>query len=320
MGRLPQYYALKDEFLATCGESTRRSYAIALRQFEDWARPRNRFPRTAGDITSLDCSQWYSHLQEAYGVRRAGGSSVSTSQTARTKFLALRSFLNHCERNATIARNPARPIRMRRGDFGTPHRVLPISALQSLFQAAKDAADEAYEAIDHTPSSKERARRAEQMRAILLVLAGTGCRMGELASLRYIDVLDQAQPARIRLLVKGGKPHVVVVRPEVIEAIRALPRLSRAEEDFVFHDGNGRAFMHRSVNIALARLCAAAGLPKITTHSIRAMVATGLHSKGVPLIEIKNLLGHSSVETTARYVRYAEEAKHSAGLKIDFLG
>jgi integrase len=319
MGRLPQYYALKDEWLASCTDSTRRSYATAIRQFEDWARPRKRFPVRAADITSADCLKWFGHLRETYGVARANGSSVSTTQTARSKFLALRSFLAHCERQGSIERNPARPIRVPSKGLGNPHRVLPLSAIPALLTAANEAIVDARAEIDHTPSSRERLRRAEQMRVILLVLGGTGCRLGELVSLRWMDVLDEAEPARIRLLVKGGKPHVVVVRPEVISAMRSQPRVSKAEEDYLFHDGTGRALQHRTVNIALAALCKRASLPKITTHSIRAMVATGLHAKGVPLIEIKNLLGHASVETTARYVRYAEEAKHSAGLKIDFL-
>lgn len=320
MGTLPKYYAARDAWLATFPVTTRQAYGIAMRQFEDWARPLGRLPPRASDITSIDCLKWYQHLQSEYGVVRANGTAIATTQTARSKFLALRSFLSHCERHAIIDRNPARSIRTPNAGMGNPRRVLPTPAIAALLSAASIAIRDAQAEIDGTASAKERHRRAVQIRAILLFMAGTGCRLGEASSLRWMDILDEQKPARVRILTKGNKPHYVLVRPEIVAALRALPRRDWADDSFVFHTGMGAPVSQQLVNAAFARLCAAAGLPKITSHSIRAMVATGLHAKGVPLIEIKNLLGHASVETTARYVRYADEAKHAAGLKIDFLG
>jgi integrase/recombinase XerD len=63
--------------------------------------------------------------------------------------------------------------------------------------------------------------------------------------------------------------------------------------------------LHRaSVYKMVVYWAAQAGIQKrITPHSCRATLATLLHEKGVPIVDIQMLLGHKNIETTVRYVK-----------------
>lgn len=64
---------------------------------------------------------------------------------------------------------------------------------------------------------------------------------------------------------------------------------------------NGKPRGLSSFNIALTKLCNRNGLPVITVHGLRHMFATILLERGVPLVKISGLLGHSSIHTTYEY-------------------
>lgn len=64
-------------------------------------------------------------------------------------------------------------------------------------------------------------------------------------------------------------------------------------------DGKPRGLS--SFNQALTRLCDRNGFPAIIVHGLRHMFATILIERGVPLVKISGLLGHSSIHTTYEY-------------------
>ena len=64
---------------------------------------------------------------------------------------------------------------------------------------------------------------------------------------------------------------------------------------------NGKPHGLASFNMALTKLCNRNGLPLITVHGLCHMFATILLERGVPLVKISGLLGHSSIHTTYEY-------------------
>lgn len=73
------------------------------------------------------------------------------------------------------------------------------------------------------------------------------------------------------------------------------------DNDYVSCQENGRPRSLSSFNQALTKLCNRNGLPIITVHGLRHMFATILIERGVPLVKISGLLGHSSIHTTYEY-------------------
>lgn len=58
---------------------------------------------------------------------------------------------------------------------------------------------------------------------------------------------------------------------------------------------------------------------KITPHSLRHSYATHLIEAGVDLLEVKNILGHQSILTTARYTHLTSGTKQNAVQLINAL-
>lgn len=73
------------------------------------------------------------------------------------------------------------------------------------------------------------------------------------------------------------------------------------DNDYISCTKNGLPHGPTSFNTSLSKLCGRNGLPHLTVHSLRHMYATILAEKGVPLLKISSLLGHSSVHTTFEY-------------------
>ena len=170
----------------------------------------------------------------------------------------------------------------------------------------------------------------------LEILLGLFCglRKGEILGLKFSDFDFENQSVRIsRQLVANTKmkeafeieEYSLVERdPKTENSFRVLRvpqavmievkrRLQRVElekewqgkyyEDngYVSCQPDGKPRGLSSFNQALTKLCDRNGLPVITVHGLRHMFATILIERGVPLVKISGLLGHSSIHTTYEY-------------------
>jgi integrase len=171
-------------------------------------------------------------------------------------------------------------------------------------------------------------------------MLGTGLRIGEALGLRWsdldLDTRDQhGQPAPELRVVQtvepiGGKPtpqpapkspgarRTLTLEPEIARALhehRAWQNERRLQAgpgwhdlDLVFAARNGNPLRHAGYERDLDRLCAAAGVPRITVHEIRHTYACRALEAGVPLEVISKLLGHADVSITARiYARVSAD-------------
>jgi len=68
----------------------------------------------------------------------------------------------------------------------------------------------------------------------------------------------------------------------------------------------------RSVSMLIRRRAALAGVAPFTPHDGRRSFITGLLEAGVDVFTVKDLAGHSDVNTTARYDRRGERAQRAA--------
>jgi len=138
--------------------------------------------------------------------------------------------------------------------------------------------------------------------AILLLLYGSGLRVGEALSLRArILPLGQA----LRVTGKRGKTRIVPVLPAVKEAIAAYVAecpWSLAGDVPLFVGAKGAPLnpdlVRRAVRTARKRL----GLAEtLTPHALRHSFATHLLAGGADLRSLQELLGHASLSSTQIY-------------------
>jgi site-specific recombinase XerD len=138
-------------------------------------------------------------------------------------------------------------------------------------------------------------------RAILMTAYAAGLRLSEVTALRVPDIDSQ----RMVILVcqgKGRKDRYVMLSPRLLAVLREYWRAVRPT-DWLFP---GRSPDRPISASAVQRACQAArrasGLGKaVTARALRHSFATHLLERGTDVRTIQVLLGHRSLQTTARY-------------------
>jgi integrase/recombinase XerD len=144
--------------------------------------------------------------------------------------------------------------------------------------------------------------------AMALCLCRLGLRAKEVASLQLEDVDWQAQTLHLRE-TKARRSRLLPLPTDVAAAIQDYLRTGRPAAEcsriFVQHRPPYGAADRRSgfLRAAVRCACLRAGLNQKGVHILRHTVATRLQRRGVPLKTIADLLGHLSINTTARYAR-----------------
>lgn len=137
----------------------------------------------------------------------------------------------------------------------------------------------------------------------------TGCRKNELLKLTW-DRAD-LKVSQIRLEgehTKSGKRRVVPLSDVAREALQSRARFRDKycpHSPWVFSHKNGERL--QDVTNGFISACKRAGISNFRIHDLRHTCASWLVSAGVSLYEVKELLGHSSIEMTERYAHLAPE-------------
>ena len=139
--------------------------------------------------------------------------------------------------------------------------------------------------------------------AVLALLYGSGLRISEALGLKRKDCVEGADA--LTVIGKGNKARMVPLLPQVTKLIAdyvALCPLDLSSEGPLFVGARGGALSPRVVQMTMARLRGALGLPDTATpHALRHSFATHLLARGGDLRAIQELLGHASLSTTQIY-------------------
>lgn len=136
---------------------------------------------------------------------------------------------------------------------------------------------------------------ANRRQAALVALCGlVGCRVGEALAVRPSDFQDNM----LRIKGKGEKIRFVPVSSEawgfIAEAVTAA---------FIAGDAQVVGIEDRTARSNITKIAKAAGLQRhVASHDLRATFATAVHDRTLDMNLVRELLGHSSVETTQIYV------------------
>ena len=147
--------------------------------------------------------------------------------------------------------------------------------------------------------------------AAIRLLMLTGCRLSEIMNLRWEDVSLQAGELRLRDSKTGAK-RVHLGGP----AVAVLRGMERKEGNPWVITGRRPGTRIASLHFPWARIRRRAGLDDVRIHDLRHSFASGglLVGKGLPMIG--KLLGHSHVQTTARYAHLADDPVKAAADRI----
>jgi integrase/recombinase XerC len=231
-------------------------------------------------------------------LMRAGQSKRSAARAMS----ALRTFYRFLGLRHGLAVNPARGMRLPKGDRRLP-AVMDRRQATRLFELAVEAAER---------GGFQEARDL----AILELFYGTGMRLAELAGLNVGDVDAVADQVKVR--GKGRKERILPVGRPALKALRRwerereelLARLppARGDRRALFLARTGRRLSPRAVQLAVRRyLRLVAERPGLKVHSLRHSFATHLLDAGADLRAVQELLGHRSLSTTQMYTHVSVE-------------
>lgn len=230
----------------------------------------------------------------------------------------LRAALNAAIRAGLLTSNPARWLRLPphpyvRAEVWTPGRVAVWRATGEHPVAAVWTPEQLATFLD------QRAAARDPLLTMWRVIALRGLRRGEACGLRWIDVdLDDGTGhATIRIVqaridVAG---HSVVAPPKTAasrrlialdpDTTRALKRLRASVQvdehvpEYVFTDGRREPLRPERATRAFHTAMIESGLPPVRLHDLRHGAASLALAAGADLKTVQELLGHSTIITTA---------------------
>jgi integrase/recombinase XerD len=169
--------------------------------------------------------------------------------------------------------------------------------------------------FDHIPSLK--------YRAALMVCYGAGLRISEAVALKIRDIDSQRNLIRIEQ-GKGRKDRYAMLSPRLLQVLRRYCRATLSHplpEDFLFPSWRKE---HHLGQTSLQLACREAALrarigKRVTVHTLRHSFATHLLENGADIRIIQVLLGHTRIDTTARYVAVAPQVVAATVSPLDQL-
>ena len=165
---------------------------------------------------------------------------------------------------------------------------------------------------------------------MLMILYNTGVRVSELLAIRHSDIQKMGTSSHMSLKIhgKGRKQRVIPLWKTTASYFEKYTETFPPEADgCLFLNKNGgdftRSGVRTRINVIVSRACLTApGLSEknITPHTFRHSVAMNLLTSGVDISTIAIWLGHTSIETTHKYMAADMELKRKAMEKAGTAG
>ena len=204
---------------------------------------------------------------------------------------------------------------------------------------------EGYEVAPMTPTRAAEildATGGTDLEAPISLALWTGIRQGELLGLRWADVNLEGRRLSVNLALHGRhgrwfleatktpKSRRTIGLPEPAAEALAAHRQRQLEQrrlvgpewdtrftDLVFTDRFGRPIDGRNLTQRFQTILRNAGLPRIRFHDLRHAAATLMLASGTDLKVVSEILGHSTIGTTANiYAGVLDQLKADAAVRL----
>ena len=156
-------------------------------------------------------------------------------------------------------------------------------------------------------------------KCILITLYGSGIRLAELTNLKISDVDSK----NMRLFIRQGKckkDRYAILSKANLDILREYYRAYRPKDWLFEGRSKGSKYTNRSVQLLICKYSKTAGITKhVTVHTFRHCFATHILQNGTDILQVKELLGHTSISSTMRYLHLANSEFQKITAPIDVL-
>lgn len=213
--------------------------------------------------------------------------------TISRKLSSLRSFYNYLLNEGIIKINYFKEISKIKKDGSLP-KYIKDNDLEKLF------------------NSFDKEKTLDQRNLLILeMLYATGIRVGELVNIKLNDI--DFYNKSIKILGKGRKERIVFYGSfceDILDLYLNNGRrdLLKGNNDYLFLNKNGTKLSSRYIGKMIDTVIRKCEVDyHISPHTLRHTFATDMLNAGADLMSVKELLGHSSINTTSIYTHITNE-------------
>ena len=213
--------------------------------------------------------------------------------TISRKISSIRSFYNYLLNENYIKTNPFKDISKIKKDGSLP-KYIKDNDLEKLFNVF------------------DKEKTLDQRNLLILeMLYATGIRVGELVNIKLNDI-DHYNKS-IKILGKGRKERIVFYGSfceDILDLYlnNGRKELLKVPNDYLFLNKNGTKLSSRYIGKIIDKAIKVCEVDyHISPHTLRHTFATDLLNNGADLMSVKELLGHSSINTTSIYTHITNE-------------
>ncbi len=149
-----------------------------------------------------------------------------------------------------------------------------------------------------------RAMGKEKLALLMESICGTGIRVSEVS---YITV-EAARQGRAEVNLKG-KIRVIFLPERLCHKLLRYAGEQQINSGGIFLTGNGKKISRKQIWRDMKALCKSAEVEetKAFPHNLRHLFATVFYKVNGDIVQLADMLGHSSIETTRIYLQTTEE-------------
>lgn len=275
-------------------DHSRRAYRTSLLRFFSWCRENG-----TGAFSRLAVLQYKDALVSDLRETPDGPKRRFSSATVNLRLAAVRALAQEAADAGLLDQSEAAAIGRVRGEKQTGSRI--GNWLQ------KHEVDQILSAVDRSTV------RGKRDYAILAVLFATALRRRELVELETVTIQQrEGQWGFIGLRGKGGKIRNISlpdwVRLAIVDWLHATGIAKGAVFRSLSRHGKlgTRPLSEESVKLILSHYGTLCGHPNLRPHDARRTCARLCRTGNAALEDVQELLGHSSIQTTERYLGRTE--------------
>ena len=219
------------------------------------------------------------------------GSGKYKSATIALRLAAIKSFYRYLVKSEIMTYNPSDTVLMDNIKENSTNKNIQNIRLKSIDAVAINQLIDQLEGKD---------------KLIVACLYLTGVRVSELIKIRLQDFSFREGQITLTVTGKGNKTREMIVPPKLTAILNELG-VNLAGNGFLLETkdyyGNPKAYSRNSINYRLKQIAKKYGLnSQVSPHWFRHSHATNALKKGANLREIQQQLGHSSLNTTEKYL------------------
>ena len=149
---------------------------------------------------------------------------------------------------------------------------------------------------------------ADHLEPMIILTMNTGLRKGELFALKWSDIDFTNRTLMVKAAnAKSSKVRHIPLCQIAYNAIVKWKKQDKSVEGYVFKNSNGNRFT--DIKKGWKGILESAKIKDFRFHDLRHHFASTLVMRGAPLNTVRELLGHSSINTTLRYAHLGQDHK-----------